>query len=98
MKVTDLQFGLHTVTKVFVLRRRSGEDIISFEFGSAPTTHPGASDQTLERHSPDFTVRTQKGYAEQWLQTMFGIDASDPAIEIVSQEPINHKFSGKDDT
>lgn len=73
-----LKFGDHEVTKVLILRRTHATECVYFTFGAAPKSLPAYGDPLSYR------IDCAKGTAEAWLQAAFGIQSTDPIIEIVN--------------
>ena len=79
----EIKFADWVVTKIFVLRDR-GTDKISFTCHGAPTPFPELDVlEKEEKYPPHFGIETRRGYAEEWLGTMFGIQMDDERIEFL---------------
>lgn len=82
VKVKQIMFQDWEVTKIFVLRGL-GTDKISFTCEHAPTPFPELERAHVERHPPHFNAETRAGYAEEWLEAMFGIEMTDERVEFL---------------
>jgi len=84
MNVRDIEFGDHRIKQILIVRRRSGTDLVLFDF------HPDAPSPFPEDKGepgmcpPSFRLECRKGYAEEWLKLTFGVNPLD--LDFVIQE------------
>ena len=75
--VRDIKFGEHRVERILILRR-SGTDIVMFEFAKeVASPFPEMDKSEPGMYPPSFRIETRKGYAEEWLKLTFGVNPLD---------------------
>jgi hypothetical protein len=72
----NLKFGGSIVTSIQVVRG-SGTDRISFNCSGSPSPFPEMERLEPGNYPPFFRIETRAGYAEEWLEAMFGVSSED---------------------
>lgn len=80
--MSTLKFGDHTIKRIQILHRVGSTDTVHFEV-AAPSPFPELSKSEPGMYAPVFRLEVRRGYAEQWLEAMFGIKDDDPIVEVI---------------